>query len=453
MAIILEAAYSKKLGLPNYSSHSYVVSIRTELSDLTQVEEESARLYALLQQSVDQEIQAVGFLPDGTTYGMNHVANGNGHDEPHQATPTVHPQPTTDHWTCSDKQKELILSLVDQHHLDKNDVEAMAKEMFGLPVKPLTGCKPAASSKNSSNATASAPTATANPKPTAAKATSAARPPTAPMSMLVDTLQPPPMEDQIIQRLQQKVSPSKLSLFQSCRLKFFFRYVLGLKKPKAAALQVGASVHATLKAWNRARWREEIPAWNLLYPVYSAAWIAGQHDEPVAWENTSQEEEQKQIGWRLLETFFRESPIRDAGKPDAVEVSVEADLSSHGLPTLVGVLDLVQNETIIDFKTSGTTPNADRAALVNGTQATAYSILYRENTGRKEMGVELHHLVKLKQPKLVVIPLPPVGEREQNRLLRVIESYVAGLERRDFIPSPGLQCAACEFFHECAAWH
>ena len=46
MAIILEAAYSKKLGLPNYSSHSYVVSIRTELSDLTQVEEESARLYA-----------------------------------------------------------------------------------------------------------------------------------------------------------------------------------------------------------------------------------------------------------------------------------------------------------------------------------------------------------------------------------------------------------------------
>ena len=53
MAIILEAAYSKKLGLPNYSSHSYVVSSRTEPSDLTQVEAESARLYALLQQSVD----------------------------------------------------------------------------------------------------------------------------------------------------------------------------------------------------------------------------------------------------------------------------------------------------------------------------------------------------------------------------------------------------------------
>ena len=141
MAIILEAAYSKKLGLPNYSSHSYVVSIRTELSDLTQVEAESARLYALLQQSVDGQIQEVGFLPDGTTYGMHAAdadhrqttpsSNGNGH---HDDQP-VHSVP--DAWTCSDKQKELILKLVEQHGLDKKEVEVLAKEMFGLPVKTL----------------------------------------------------------------------------------------------------------------------------------------------------------------------------------------------------------------------------------------------------------------------------------------------------------------------------
>ena len=108
-----------------------------------------------------------------------------------------------------------------------------------------------------------------------------------------------------------------------------------------------------------------------------------------------------------METFFRESPVRDAGRPDAVEVAVEADLSGHGLPTLVGVLDLVQSEIIIDFKTSGTTPHADRAALVHATQATAYSLLYRHNTGQRERGVELHHLIKLKQPRLVVVALPP----------------------------------------------
>ena len=133
MAIILEAAYSKKLGLPNFSSHSYVVSIRTELADLANVEGESARLYHLLQQSVDAQIQEVGFLPDGNTYGMHGdhtiaVTNGNGDDH--------HPQ-HGDQWTCSDKQKQLILSLVEQHHLDKNYVEALSKELFGVPVKTL----------------------------------------------------------------------------------------------------------------------------------------------------------------------------------------------------------------------------------------------------------------------------------------------------------------------------
>ena len=150
MAIILEAAYSKKLGLPNYSSHSYVVSIRTELSDLTQVEAESARLYALLQQSVDGQIQQVGFLPDATTYGMDghHPnahhngensthANGNSEVEDRRRDRPLEPDRPADVWVCSDKQKELILKLVEQHKLDKQEVEALAKAMFGLPVKTL----------------------------------------------------------------------------------------------------------------------------------------------------------------------------------------------------------------------------------------------------------------------------------------------------------------------------
>ncbi len=38
MAIVIEANYSKKLGLPAYSSHSYSVTIRSEVADLSQVE-------------------------------------------------------------------------------------------------------------------------------------------------------------------------------------------------------------------------------------------------------------------------------------------------------------------------------------------------------------------------------------------------------------------------------
>ena len=78
--------------------------------------------------------------------------------------------------------------------------------------------------------------------------------------------------------------------------------------------------------------------------------------------------------------------------------------------------------------------------------------MYRESTGRKETGIELHHFVKLKKPKIVVTPFGPMTDNQQTRLFKSIESYVAGLDRQDFVPSPGLHCQSCEFFPECRRW-
>jgi putative RecB family exonuclease len=134
-------------------------------------------------------------------------------------------------------------------------------------------------------------------------------------------------------------------------------------------------------------------------------------------------------------------------------VRVEADLSSRGRPTLVGVLALVRaGGRIVDFKVVGKSPDAGQLVQVHEVQLTCYSLLYRDATGRKESALELHHLVKTKAPKLIVSSLPPATESQHTRLFRQIESYQAGLERRDFVPSPGLHCAGCEYFTECRAW-
>lgn len=247
------------------------------------------------------------------------------------------------------------------------------------------------------------------------------------------------------------VSASRLTTFQQCRLKFYFRYLLGLVKPKSVALHVGSTVHGVLKFWNRARWRSEQPTLKQLHDVYSSQWNEHQQAEPVKWGDDQAEE--KKIGWRLLETYFRESPIPGDEKPEAVEVNVEADLKRHGLPKLVGILDLVRaGGRIVDFKSSGKTPDPAQVAHLLETQTTAYSLLYRETTGRKESAVELHHLVKTKNPRLVVTVLEPATENQKTKLFRVMESYVDGLQRADWVPSPGMQCASCEFFNECRAW-
>ena len=144
MAITLEANYAKKLGLPNYSSHQYCVTIRTELTDLSQVAEESARLYALLQDAVDREIQEVGFMPDASRYGMNNgtaPTNGNGgNGQPGNGPANSSrraPTPASDGWNCTEGQKGFILRIINESKLEKPEVEAMAQQLFGIGVKEL----------------------------------------------------------------------------------------------------------------------------------------------------------------------------------------------------------------------------------------------------------------------------------------------------------------------------
>ena len=261
----------------------------------------------------------------------------------------------------------------------------------------------------------------------------------------------PKTRKRTIEELIQSVSASRLSTWQQCRLKFFFRYISPIVKPKTAALHLGSSVHETLKYWNKARWKKEDPTLKQLHDVFITAWSAQDGSEAVDWNG--EEEDQKATGWRLLETYFRESPVKSDEKPEGVEVSVEADLAKHGLPKLVGIIDLIRPAgRIVDFKTSGKTPDPEKAAHLTDTQTTGYSVLYRESTGKSESAIELHHLVKTKQPKLVVTALEPASDNQISRLFRVIESYVHGLERKDWVPSPGMQCASCEFFTECRRW-
>ncbi|MEQ1858444.1 MAG: hypothetical protein ABMA13_00755 [Chthoniobacteraceae bacterium] len=128
MAVILAMTYQKKLGLPNYSSHSCSVSLTVEIPDVSVAAQESSKLYQLLQTAVDAEIREVGFMPDATTYGMdNHQpANGNGNGQHQQ---------NGDAWNCTQGQESFIKRIVNESNLDKNEVENMAQQLFGCGVK------------------------------------------------------------------------------------------------------------------------------------------------------------------------------------------------------------------------------------------------------------------------------------------------------------------------------
>lgn len=267
------------------------------------------------------------------------------------------------------------------------------------------------------------------------------------------TVAPAADQPRSLDELRATVSASRLNTWLSCRLKFYFRYVLGLTKPRTAALYVGHTVHGVLKLWNRARWRRQLLTVDSLKRRFKTLWRIDQRKQPVAWDDGEEPGEQ-QTAWSLLDLYFRESPIPPNELPEAVEVSVEADLSQHGLPKLIGILDLVRaGGRIVDYKTVGQTPSDEKAIHTNEVQLSGYAVLYRANTGKTEGGRDLHQLVKTKTPKLVVTLQGPMTEPQQTRLFRQMESYAEGLSRQDFVPSPGMQCSMCSFQNECRSWH
>lgn len=153
MAIKLIGNYAKRLGLPGYSSHQFSVSVETELTDSGDIQGEATRIYNLLQDAVDREIQETGFVP-GDEYGLSNngssrtVTNGSNGNGNHNGQHRLNggnghngngngSNGQSDRWSCSEKQKEFILKLVDENELDRDMVEQTALDRFGVGVRML----------------------------------------------------------------------------------------------------------------------------------------------------------------------------------------------------------------------------------------------------------------------------------------------------------------------------
>lgn len=139
MAITLQTQFSKKCGLPNYSSISASASVEIEVHDLESIPSEIKQLYHVLQASVDSQLaEHVGFIPDDS-YGItdaqmpsgNPGPNGSGSHNPNGN----HPSPAI--WNCSDKQRQLIADLVVELGLTDDEVDARSARLFDKPAHRL----------------------------------------------------------------------------------------------------------------------------------------------------------------------------------------------------------------------------------------------------------------------------------------------------------------------------
>lgn len=148
MAIKLIANYSKRLGLPGYSSHQFEVSIETEISNTSELPFETERLYGSLQAAVDAQIQQIGFVPDehyGTQAAQTSVPGAfssqtTSTSSVRQTPPASVPESSVETipaWKCSEKQRSLILELATKAGLDDSALNELATRRFNKVVVML----------------------------------------------------------------------------------------------------------------------------------------------------------------------------------------------------------------------------------------------------------------------------------------------------------------------------
>ena len=125
MAILLEFKYDKRLGLPGYSSHDFGVSMRTEVNNVEEIQEESEKAYRLLQQSVDAQLSNPGFIPSEN--GKETECKGN-------QTNGTDPEK----WNCTERQRGLILNVLERNNLDPQTANELGVELHGKEMDRLT---------------------------------------------------------------------------------------------------------------------------------------------------------------------------------------------------------------------------------------------------------------------------------------------------------------------------
>jgi len=246
------------------------------------------------------------------------------------------------------------------------------------------------------------------------------------------------------------LSATRLKTWQECRLKWYFRYVEEIPVKPNPALFIGQLTHQVLQQWNLNRWRG-LPADDTsLHPVFLELW---QQSQPKGLNWEGKEAAHRDNTWNMLRHYLANAPMEVTEKPQAVEVMVErvsrcpwsSSAQRCHRPGATGRRDR-------GFQNLGPFTDSALIAHQHEVQLGCYALLYREATGQGKGGFELHHLVKTKEPKLVVTALAPMDRGQISRLVRTMESYVNGVKAEDWIPSPGQHCAWCDYFAQCRAW-
>jgi CRISPR/Cas system-associated exonuclease Cas4 (RecB family) len=239
------------------------------------------------------------------------------------------------------------------------------------------------------------------------------------------------------------VSASQIGMYQRCPRQWAYRYVLGVKIPPNGALVNGSGVHAAAEQGML----DKLATHNNPDPEESAT-IAYEYVTKTAEAEEVILNDDEQIGEvadksaRIARTWASEAA------PNVMPVDVEATINTDlaGIP-VTGRLDVITEDTVIDWKTASRSPS--QSDLISSIQTQIYQTM-------TSMPVRYVHLVDKKAGTEVVESLIPNDdpdsqqERTSSTVVGVAAGMALGVWPRN---QQGWHCSArwCGYYSRCMA--
>lgn len=250
------------------------------------------------------------------------------------------------------------------------------------------------------------------------------------------------------------VSPSQITLYLSCSLKYRFQYIDRLPRLTAPAnLVFGGAVHAALEWLHKERKKGRQPPLDEILRVFEGDWNAQILGASVLFgENGDGAETLVRKGKELLSQFFHQyaCPVKEAELHFQLPLVNPRTGEVLDVP-LRGVIDLVEDGDVLDeFKTSQKSWSA--ADLPDNVQLTAYAYAYQMLFGRPPKKLRIINLVRTKCPKIEPLETER-SEADTVRLFHLGREVLRGVTGQVFIPNRGSwMCKDCEYETDCREW-
>ncbi len=250
------------------------------------------------------------------------------------------------------------------------------------------------------------------------------------------------------------ISYSSISAFQTCPLKWHFRYQLGLpERTIASSLVVGSCLHRAVQYRFEQLMMGREPDLDALLAVFQDEWEAFE-GKNIRYGAGESRDEIGQMADKLLKEFLKSEFARPQGDIIGVEEELRGEVVPD-CPELLARVDLIVdrgNELVVsDFKTSRCSWN-DFKVEDQAPQLFLYSELVKQMAGDKPIKLAFAVLTKTKVPVLTVhdVPLDP---HQVERTKRTVERVWQAIQGGRFYPVPSpFNCGTCPYREPCRKW-